>query len=58
VAENKTIEHKLPLPGNSENNKKEFYLDVSSFSNASGGDVICGIEKKGLRTVNRQSSQK
>ena len=43
VLESKTIEYKQALPGNSDSQKKEFLADVSSFANASGGDLIYGI---------------
>ncbi len=43
VAERKTIEYKRSLPGNADQKKKEFLADVSSFANASGGDLIFGI---------------
>jgi hypothetical protein len=43
VLEGKTIEYKAILPGNSDGDKKEFLADVSSFANASGGDIIFGI---------------
>jgi len=43
VLESKTIEYKQSLPSNSESSKKEFLADVSSFANASGGDLIFGI---------------
>ncbi len=43
VLEGKTIEYKKSLPSNSESDKKEFLADVSSFANASGGDLIYGI---------------
>jgi len=48
VPEGKTIEYKQSLPSNSDSDKKEFLADVSSFANASGGDLIYGIieEKK------------
>ena len=45
VTERKTIEYKQALPGNSEKEKKEFLADVSSFANASGGDLIYGINE-------------
>jgi len=41
--EGKTIEYKQSLPDNSDSDKKEFLADISSFSNASGGDLIYGI---------------
>ena len=43
VLERKTIEYKQSLPSNSDSAKKEFLADVSSFANASGGDLIYGI---------------
>lgn len=43
VSEGKTIEYKQQLPTNSDGDKKEFLADVSSFANASGGDLIFGI---------------
>ena len=43
VLEGKTIEYKQTLPNNSDSGKKEFLADVSSFANASGGDLIYGI---------------
>ncbi len=43
VIEHKTIEYKRALPGDSAKEKKEFLADVSSFANASGGDLIYGI---------------
>jgi hypothetical protein len=41
--ENKFLEYKEQLPGNADSDKKEFLADVSSFANASGGDLIYGI---------------
>lgn len=43
VLENKTLEYKQELNLNTNEEKKEFLADISSFSNASGGDVIYGI---------------
>lgn len=43
VTESKTIEYKRSLPSNSDSDKKEFLADVSSFANASGGELIFGI---------------
>jgi hypothetical protein len=43
VLERKAIEYKQYLPSNSDSDKKEFLADVSSFANASGGDLIYGI---------------
>jgi hypothetical protein len=43
VREIKAIEYKRDLPGNSDSDKREFLYDVSSFANASGGDLIFGM---------------
>jgi hypothetical protein len=43
VIENKYLEYKERLPGDSDSEKKEFLADVSSFANASGGDLVYGI---------------
>lgn len=43
VIEHKTLEYKQALPSNADSDKKEFLADVSSFANASGGDLIFGI---------------
>jgi hypothetical protein len=45
VGEQKTIEYKAELPGNTTGDKKEFLADVSSFANAAGGDLIYGIKE-------------
>lgn len=44
VNESKTLGYKQELPGGSDSHKKEFLHDVSSFANASGGDIIYGIK--------------
>jgi predicted HTH transcriptional regulator len=46
VSERKTIEYKAALPGNADGDKKEFLADVSSFANASAGDLIYGIREQ------------
>ena len=46
VPEGRTIEYKRDLPGNADKDKKEFLADVSSFTNASGGDLLYGIDAK------------
>lgn len=43
VLERKTMDYKQSLPGRTDSSKKEFLADVSSFANASGGDLIYGI---------------
>ncbi|MBN9349284.1 MAG: ATP-binding protein [Chitinophagaceae bacterium] len=45
VAEGKTIEYKRDLKLLQDSDKKEFLYDVSSFANASGGDLIFGISE-------------
>lgn len=44
IGESKTLEYKETLPGTRDSDKKEFLADISSFANASGGDVIYGIK--------------
>ena len=52
VAEGRTIEYKRELPGNSDEDKREFLADVSSFANGAGGDIIYGVEEdKGVPTA-------
>lgn len=46
VAEGRFIEYKQQLPGGSDEDKREFLADVSSFANAGGGDLIYGIVEK------------
>lgn len=46
LREGKTVEYKRDLPGDSDNQKKEFLYDVSSFANTVGGDLIIGIEEE------------
>jgi hypothetical protein len=43
VAEGKTFEYKLTAPGGTDDQKREFLADVSSFGNASGGDLLLGV---------------
>jgi Putative DNA-binding domain len=54
VAESRTLEYKEQLPGNSDDEKKEFLADISSFANASGGDIIYGISE--LRDANGKTT--
>ncbi len=44
VSESKTLEYKQELPGTRDKDNKEFLADVSSFANASGGDIIYGLK--------------
>lgn len=49
IYEDKSIDYKLTLPSNSDEDKKEFLADVSSFANTIGGHVIIGMsEDKGM----------
>lgn len=45
VAESKVIDYKQTLPGDGQGHKKKFLADVSSFANASGGDLIYGMKE-------------
>lgn len=46
VSEQKTLEYKQSLPGNSDSDRKEFLADASSFANATGGHLIYGMSAK------------
>lgn len=50
VSEGRTIEYKEQLPGGTDDDKREFLADASSFANAGGGDLLYGIREK--RDVN------
>lgn len=45
VAEGRTVEFKKSV-GTNDAARKEFLADVSSFANASGGDILVGVEAK------------
>jgi len=45
VSESKTLEYKKELKLVTDQDKKEFLADVSSFTNTSGGDIIYGINE-------------
>ncbi len=45
VPEGRTLDYKLTLPGGRDGDKKEFAADISSFANASGGDLLFGVEE-------------
>src|ERR1043166_7032455 len=45
VPEGRLIEYKLVLPSGGDSDKKEFLADVSSFANASGGDIVYGTKE-------------
>lgn len=46
ASESGYLEFKRELPGGTDGAKREFLKDVSAFANASGGDIIYGIEEK------------
>lgn len=46
VRESRQLEYKEALPGISDEDKREFLADVSSFANAAGGDLIFGIRER------------
>jgi len=43
VPESLSLDYKQVLPGNADDDRKEFLADVSSLANASGGDLIFGV---------------
>src|ERR1700752_3772232 len=43
VSESQSLEYKQALPGGTDQEKKEFLADISSFANTSGGDLVFGI---------------
>jgi len=46
VREGRQLEYKETLPGNSDDDKREFLSDVTSFANAAGGDLIFGLQER------------
>lgn len=46
VPESRILEYKQELNLNTDEEKKEFLADVSSFANTSGGDILYGLEKE------------
>jgi hypothetical protein len=46
VGERRTLEYKQQLPGNGDEDKREFLADIASFANAGGGDLLYGITDK------------
>jgi hypothetical protein len=43
TSERRTLDYKELLPGTSDEEKREFLYDASSFANAAGGDLIFGV---------------
>lgn len=46
VREGRQLEYKEILPGNSDDDKREFPSDITSFANAAGGDLIFGLRER------------
>jgi hypothetical protein len=46
VREGRQLDYKETLPGNSDEEKREFLSDVTSFANAAGGDLIFGVQER------------
>lgn len=46
VFEKKTLDYKVSFSGNSDEDKREFLKDITSFANSSGGDIIYGIKEE------------
>jgi len=46
VDEKRSLDFKLCLPGRKDSDKNEFLADISSFANASGGDLIYGVKEE------------
>jgi hypothetical protein len=44
VTERRTLDYKLSLPGSADRDVREFLADVVSMANASGGDILFGID--------------
>jgi len=54
IPENKTLEYKEALPGNSDADKKECTADITAFANTQGGDLLYGITEE--RDANGQAT--
>src|SRR5438067_2427899 len=46
VREARQLDYKEMLPGGSDDDKREFLSDVTSFANGAGGDLIFGIRER------------
>lgn len=53
VSESRTLDYKEELPGNSDQQKKDFLADVSAFANTRGGDLIFGVPRSALKVSQR-----
>jgi hypothetical protein len=47
VSEGRQLEYKETLPGEKDQDKREFLADISAFANSAGGDLIYGIREQG-----------
>ncbi len=47
VAEGKAIDYKQAVPGGTDDDKREFLADISSFANAAGGYIVFGVAEEG-----------
>src|SRR5947209_1986856 len=47
VAEGTTLDYKAALPGNGDEEKREFLRDATSFANTVGGHVLYGVTEEG-----------
>ena len=45
VAEGRTLDYKRDVVGNTDDDKREFRADVSSFANAQGGHIVFGVDE-------------
>lgn len=45
VQEGRTLDYKLELPSGKDEDKREFWRDITSFANAAGGDILFGVEE-------------
>lgn len=45
IREGRAIEYKEILPGGGDEERREFYADITSLANAGGGDLILGIKE-------------
>ena len=45
IIENKVLEYKSELPSDTDEDKKKFLANISSFANASGGDILYGMDE-------------
>ena len=46
VREGRQLDYKETLPGNTDEDKREFLADITSFANGAGGDLIFGVRDR------------